>query len=169
MDPFSILLLLLLLVFEFVVERSFWNKLHTEGNILVEVSSSGLHERPPKYKFFVAARISWREKGKIWSRPLYFHLPSPPPPPLPRWRMHILSFVKSLLQTGLVASASAGNDVNDTRLNACWTGSARIRAPRPLESTSSKRNENAQKTRARLVIRVFFLRSFLFFFFLSQY
>lgn len=167
MDPFSIiLLLLLLLVFEFVVKRSFWNKLwNTGGNILVEVSSSGLHEKPPKYKFFVAARISWSEKGKIWSRPLYFHLPSF----LPRWRMHILSFVKSLLQTGLVASASAGNDVNDTRLNACWTGSARIRAPRPLESTSSKRNENAQKTRARLVIRVFFLRSFLFFFFLLQY
>lgn len=93
-------------------------------------------------------------------RPLYSH----PCSLLPCTFFRLLNPFRRLV--GLVASASAGNDVNDTRLNACWTGSARIRAPRPLESKSSKRNENAQKTRARLVIRVFFFPSFLLFFFL---
>lgn len=100
-----------------------------------------------------------RNEWKLFvARPLYSH----PCSLLPCTFFRLLNPFRRLV--GLVASASAGNDVNDTRLNACWTGSARIRAPRPLESKSSKRNENAQKTRARLVIRVFFFSSFFLFF-----
>lgn len=61
----------------------------------------------------------------------------------PRWPYAFFCLLNSFLREA--RRLQAGNDVNDTRLNACWTGSARIRAPRPLETPASKRNENARR------------------------
>jgi len=65
-------------------------------------------------------------------------------PPLPRFPAKILGFVLfvKFLPREPRATSPGGNDVNDTHLNACWTGSGSKRMPRLLDSPTSKRNEN---------------------------
>lgn len=63
---------------------------------------------------------------------------------LPRFPAKTLGFVLfvKFLSREPGATSPDGNDVNDTHLNACWTGSAGKRMPRPLDPPASKRNEN---------------------------